>query len=119
MLQVYEEAERKNKTLASWTKERVEQLSHVTSLWDNFQTMVDNYQYLISKQVESIKNSLSTQVDNLRAEAEKFQLRWEQLKPRETSLQDGGEDTLLQSLTTLRDKRQEWQELLGQRETLR
>nr|CAD7594425.1 unnamed protein product [Timema genevievae] len=118
MLQVYEEAERKNKTLASWTKERVEQLSHVTSLWDNFQTMVDNYQYLISKQVESIKNSLSTQVDNLRAEVEKFQLRWEQLKPRETSLQDGSEDTLLQSLATLRDKRQEWQQLLEQRETL-
>ncbi|PSN45380.1 Cytoplasmic dynein 2 heavy chain 1 [Blattella germanica] len=51
-------------------------------------------------------------------EVEKFQLRWEQLKPRETSLQDGGPEILNKSLTVLREKRQEWDMLLQTREKL-
>jgi hypothetical protein len=51
MLAVFEEAEKKNKTLASWTKERVEQVSHMAAVWDNFQAMLDNHKYLLSKQV--------------------------------------------------------------------
>lgn len=48
---VFEEAEKKNKTLASWTKERVEQVSRMAAMWDNFQTVLDNHQYILSKQV--------------------------------------------------------------------
>jgi hypothetical protein len=51
MLLVFEEAEKKNKTLASWTKERVEQVSRIAAMWDNFQAMLDNHQYILSKQV--------------------------------------------------------------------
>ena len=51
-------------------------------------------------------------------EVEKFQLRWEQLKPRETSLQDGGPEILTKSLTLLREKREEWNMLLQTREKL-
>ncbi|XP_069679211.1 cytoplasmic dynein 2 heavy chain 1 isoform X2 [Periplaneta americana] len=118
MLKVFEEAEKKNKTLASWTKERVEQVSRMAAMWDNFQAMLDNHQYLLSKQVEGIKSNLMTQVENLMGEAEKFQLRWEQLKPRETSLQDGGPEVLTKSLKVLREKRQEWELLLQTRTKL-
>jgi hypothetical protein len=48
---VFEEAEKKNKTLASWTKERVEQVSRMAAMWDNFQAVLDNHQYILSKQV--------------------------------------------------------------------
>jgi phosphoenolpyruvate carboxylase len=48
---VFEEAEKKNKTLASWTKEKVEQVSRMAAMWDNFQTVLDNHQYILSKQV--------------------------------------------------------------------
>jgi hypothetical protein len=58
MLLVFEEADKKNKTLASWTKERVEQVSRMTALWDNFQAVLDNHQYLLGKQVCIIINSL-------------------------------------------------------------
>jgi hypothetical protein len=59
-----------------------------------------------------------TQVQNLMGEVEKFQLRWEQLKPRETSLQDGEPEILTKSLNILREKRQEWQLLLQTRDKL-
>jgi hypothetical protein len=59
-----------------------------------------------------------TQVENLMGEVEKFQLRWEQLKPRETSLQDGGPEILTKSLTVLQEKRQEWEVLMQTREKL-
>jgi hypothetical protein len=59
-----------------------------------------------------------TQVENLMSEVEKFHLRWEQLKPRETSLQDGGPEILTKSLTVLREKRQEWELLMQTREKL-
>jgi hypothetical protein len=48
---VFEEADKKNKILASWTKERVEQISRMTAMWDNLQAMLDNHQYLLGKQV--------------------------------------------------------------------
>ncbi|XP_068082912.1 cytoplasmic dynein 2 heavy chain 1 [Anabrus simplex] len=118
MRQMFEEAERKNKTLASWTKERVEQMTQLASVWDNFQTMLDNHQYIISKQVEGIKSNLMIQVDNLSSETEKFRLRWEQSKPRETSLQDGGAEVLHRSLEVLREKRFEWETLLETRSKL-
>jgi len=59
-----------------------------------------------------------TQIENFMSEVEKFQLRWEQLKPRETSLQDGGPEVLKKSLKILREKRQEWELLLQTREKL-
>jgi hypothetical protein len=59
-----------------------------------------------------------TQVQNIMVEAEKFQLRWEQLKPRETNLQDGEPEILTKSLSILREKRQEWQLLLQKRDKL-
>jgi hypothetical protein len=59
-----------------------------------------------------------TQVENFMNEVEKFQLRWEQLKPRETSLQDGGAEVLTKSLKILREKRQEWELLLQTRQKL-
>ena len=48
---VFEEAEKKNKTLASWPKERVAQVSRMAAMWDNFQAVLDTHQYILSKQV--------------------------------------------------------------------
>ena len=51
MIEKYEEAKRKDKTLANWTKERVEKLQQINSLWDNFSTLMDNHEQIVSKQV--------------------------------------------------------------------
>lgn len=51
MVEMFNEAERKNKALASWTKERVEQLSRVTMQWDNYKSLMDNHEQIVARQV--------------------------------------------------------------------
>lgn len=51
MMEVIIEAEKKNKTLASWTKEHVDQLAAMKTAWDNFHSLLDNQQFVISHQV--------------------------------------------------------------------
>lgn len=68
--------------------------------------------------MEGIKNTIKSQVDSFEEEVENFSLRWEQLKPRETSLLDGGPQMLVQSLEFLREKRQEWDEILTRRDKM-
>ncbi|KAK3929891.1 Cytoplasmic dynein 2 heavy chain 1 [Frankliniella fusca] len=118
MMASLEEIQQKNKTLAGWTKERVEQVVRVTRSWDNFQTLLNNHQVFLDQQVEGIKNTIRSQVDSFEEEVENFGLRWEQLKPKETSLLDGGPQLLTQSLSFLQDKRQEWNEILKRKEKM-
>ncbi|XP_076054654.1 dynein cytoplasmic heavy chain beethoven [Oratosquilla oratoria] len=117
MMNLFNEAEKMNKTLASWTKERVEQVSKVTSQWDNFKMLMDNHEQIVSKQIEAIKGSLDSQTNNFNNEVEKFGLRWAQLKPREDQLE--GEATQIQAaIALIKDKREEWTLLLETKDRL-
>ena len=89
MLETFRRADAKNKILSAWTKEHVEQVGRVTSLWDNYMNLMENHEMIISKQVEAIKANLNTQVNNLNGDIEKFKLRWDQLKPKEDSMEGG------------------------------
>lgn len=51
MMANLEELQHKNKTLASWTKERVDQVVRVTRNWDNFQSLLSNHQVFLEQQV--------------------------------------------------------------------
>lgn len=51
MVDLIDSAVKKNKTLASWTKERIERVSQMTIMWDNLQSLLSNQQMLIAKQV--------------------------------------------------------------------
>ncbi|XP_047109239.1 cytoplasmic dynein 2 heavy chain 1 [Schistocerca piceifrons] len=112
MIELYEESKKKNKVLAVWTKERIEEMNQTASEWANFQFILDNHQFLIEKQVENVKQSLETRTSEILEEMEKFRLRWEQARPRETDLQDGGTEILLRGLDTIRAKRAEWKQLM-------
>ena len=62
MLETYHKADSKNKVLSAWTKESVEQITRVSSTWDNYMSLMDNHEMIISKQVDAIKANLNTQV---------------------------------------------------------
>lgn len=51
MVKLFEDAQKKNKTLAIWTKTKVEKMALITTVWDNFKNILNNHQFLISKQV--------------------------------------------------------------------
>ncbi|XP_068211563.1 cytoplasmic dynein 2 heavy chain 1 [Palaemon carinicauda] len=118
MVELFNEAEKKNKILASWTKERVEQVSKVTMLWDNYQTLMDNHEQIVSKQIEGIKSNLESQTNNFNSEIEKFGLRWQQLQPREDQL-EGDSERIQAAITIVREKRFEWDQLMENRDSLK
>ena len=111
MLETFRRADAKNKILSAWTKEHVEQVGRVTSLWDNYMNLMENHEMIISKQVEAIKANLNTQVNNLNGDIEKFKLRWDQLKPKEDSM-EGGNAKMVAGIKVIKEKRQEWDQLL-------
>lgn len=63
-----------------------------------------------------MKNNLATQTENLLEEVDKFQLKWDQMKPKEDILLDerhGNDDSfLLSSVKLIEEKRKEWTNLV-------
>ncbi|XP_042887569.1 cytoplasmic dynein 2 heavy chain 1-like [Penaeus japonicus] len=114
----FNEAERKNKTLASWTKERVDQVSRVTMQWDNYKTLMDNHEQIVSKQIEAIKANLQSQTNNFNNEIEDFGLRWKQLQPKEDQL-EGDSERIQAAITLVREKRFEWDQLMESRDSIK
>lgn len=70
--------------------------------------------------VESFKSSIKTTCENLNSEIERFALHWDQFKPRPGSGQIATDSlkNLEQYLLTLREKKEQWSELLKQKESL-
>ena len=115
MLKLFENADKKNRILAAWSRENVDQVSKVTAVWDNFTSLMDNHELVISKQVEAIKSNLMTQVENINGEIEKFKMRWDQLKPKESSL-DENPGKIVETIAFVKEKRMEWDELIKNKE---
>ena len=64
MMIILGQAEKKNKTLAVWTKERVDKLAAVATLWDNFAARMENHEQIITKQViNNWQKKKSLQID--------------------------------------------------------
>ena len=55
MLTLFENADKKNKVLTKWTREQVDHVHRIGDVWDNFVSLMDNHEDLISRQVEAIK----------------------------------------------------------------
>lgn len=51
MMASLEELQLKNKTLSSWTKDKVDQVVRATRSWDNFQSLLSNHQVFLEQQV--------------------------------------------------------------------
>ncbi|RXG65514.1 Cytoplasmic dynein 2 heavy chain 1, partial [Armadillidium vulgare] len=82
-----EEAEKKNRVLLSWTKERVEKLVQAKGKWDNFRSLMGNHENIVTKQIEGIKMNLESQVGNFNGELERFLAKWNHAKPKESILE--------------------------------
>ena len=110
MMEMFQNADRKNRILAAWTREHVDQVTRVTAIWDNFSSMMENHEIIISKQVEAIKATLMTQVKNVNGEIDKFKMRWDQLKPKDDTMQSD-QSKIIQGIAFIKEKRSELDEL--------
>ncbi|GLV36076.1 beethoven [Carabus blaptoides fortunei] len=120
MTLLFEEMENKNKTLASWSRERVDSVANLQAAWERLQSLIDNHQHLISKQVEAFKSTMNRTCEGLNSEIERFSVHWDQFKPRPGSGQIATDSLkkLEQYLATLKEKRTQWNELLKQKEKI-
>lgn len=57
-----------------------------------------------------MKNNIVSNVEEVSAAIERFVLCWEQMKPKEEGL--GSADILHSNLTFLKEKRQEWDQIM-------
>ena len=79
---------------------------------------MDNHEDLISRQVEAIKGTLRTDVNNVNNEIEKFKLRWDAMKPKEENLDFASFGNVEANIKIIREKRKEWSELIERREKI-
>ena len=111
MMEMFQNADRKNRILTAWTRENVDQVTRVTGIWDNFSSLMENHELIISKQVDAIKANLMTQVKNTNGEIDKFKMRWDQLKPKDDTMQ-ADQSKIVQGIAFIKEKRAEWNEIV-------
>lgn len=51
MESLYAEMTQKSQTLSSWTRERVDSVGRLVGAWERLQSLLENYQYIMAKQV--------------------------------------------------------------------
>ncbi|KAJ8675958.1 hypothetical protein QAD02_011744 [Eretmocerus hayati] len=64
------------RVLAAWTRERLEGLSNAHTAWDTLKERLDNYNNVMSHQMEEVKLNLRHQVLALQDEQERWKTRW-------------------------------------------
>uniref|UniRef100_A0A1B0AQ10 Dynein heavy chain, cytoplasmic n=1 Tax=Glossina palpalis gambiensis TaxID=67801 RepID=A0A1B0AQ10_9MUSC len=109
--EILELVKAKDKCLAGWCKERVTSLVNILVEWEKLQPMLSNHSAILQRQVEMIKDQAQTQMENLRNEAEKFELRWEY-----TVAELAANDEA--SLDMFKERRNYWQQILDKKTRL-
>uniref|UniRef100_H2M4S9 Cytoplasmic dynein 2 heavy chain 1 n=1 Tax=Oryzias latipes TaxID=8090 RepID=H2M4S9_ORYLA len=111
MLPQFQCAEEKNRLLRAVAGAGFDSLSSLRSKWDKLELVMESHQLMIKEQVEVMRSHAAGRISTYRADLERFQLRWDQLKPKDENLEGGDHAALLACLQTIRDKQQEFQEL--------
>uniref|UniRef100_A0A673Y6D4 Dynein cytoplasmic 2 heavy chain 1 n=1 Tax=Salmo trutta TaxID=8032 RepID=A0A673Y6D4_SALTR len=107
----FQAAQEKNRLLRSVAGGGVDSLSSLRAKWDKLELMMESHQLMIKEQVEVMRSNAESRVQAYRLELDRFRARWDQLKPRDEVIETGDQAALLASVQTIRDKRQEFQEL--------
>lgn len=69
-----------------------------------------HFGFFVVIQIDTMKAGVESRLNAFMQEAEKFTARWHQLKPRDIDL-DLDDDALLQSVSSLKERRAEFDEL--------
>lgn len=77
MSELLKSVQEKDTCLAGWCKERVTSLGSILAQWEQLQPLIDNHHSILQRQIDIMKDHISSQVKNLNEEVEKFQIRWE------------------------------------------
>uniref|UniRef100_A0A6P7FU93 Cytoplasmic dynein 2 heavy chain 1 n=1 Tax=Diabrotica virgifera virgifera TaxID=50390 RepID=A0A6P7FU93_DIAVI len=120
MEELFNEMSRKAQTLSSWSREQVSVVNRLKGAWDRLQSLLDNYQHIMEKQMETIKTTLNIEKENLDKEIERFVAKWEEINPRPQSAQFSTNSLtdLSKHLYNIKEKRADWTEIQNKCEKL-
>ena len=120
MEECYNQMIQKSQTLSSWTREQVDSVNRLKGAWERLQSLLENHQHIIAKQMATIKTTLNIESENLDKEIERFSAKWEQIKPKPHTGQiaDQNIDELHKQLTGIKEKKEQWHELMLKKEKL-
>lgn len=110
----------KAKTLANWTREQIDSVNRLQAAWERLQSLLENHEHIIAKQLQTVKTTLSIASENLNKKIEKFGAKWDQVKPRPNSGQIAS-DTLAELqkyLDNIKQKRLQWKELMEEKQKI-
>lgn len=72
---------------------------------------------MIPFQVDVLKQNVASRIQAFQQDVEKFGARWHQLKPKSDAL-DGEREKLVQAIEFIKEKRQEFNELIQQKDKI-
>uniref|UniRef100_A0A914CNR1 Dynein heavy chain tail domain-containing protein n=1 Tax=Acrobeloides nanus TaxID=290746 RepID=A0A914CNR1_9BILA len=107
----------KNQLLRSVGGAGVENLSSTKSQFEKFETMLETHEEVIREQLDVMKSNVSDRIRLLNEEAERLAARWHQFKPKSEVLSED-RAALVKALEFIREKRQQFDELNGQKEKI-
>uniref|UniRef100_A0AAR2JK60 Cytoplasmic dynein 2 heavy chain 1 n=1 Tax=Pygocentrus nattereri TaxID=42514 RepID=A0AAR2JK60_PYGNA len=107
----FQQAEEKNRLLRSVAGGGLDSISSLRAKWDKFELMMESHQLMIKEQVEVMKGSVASRVQVYLQDLQKFRLRWDQLKPSHDVIESGDPAALQRCLDTVREKKEEFNEL--------
>ncbi|CAB3367864.1 Hypothetical predicted protein [Cloeon dipterum] len=117
MVREYDEARKKNRILANWTRERVAALDEVAAVWQSFQLVLGNREAVIEEQISNIKTQLNERLQELSEDTDKFWQRWKSSRPSDSKV--GNAALLKDTFDNLAAKRKEWLYLKEKRDELK
>ncbi|RZC33069.1 cytoplasmic dynein 2 heavy chain 1 [Asbolus verrucosus] len=120
MEECYNQMIQKSQILSSWTREQVDSVNRLKGAWERLQSLLENHQHIISKQIETIKTTLNIESENLEKEMERFGAKWDQIKPKPHTGQtaDQSLDELHKQLMNIKEKKVQWEELMEKKNKL-
>lgn len=116
MESIYKEMMQKVQVLSSWSREQVDSVSRLKGAWERLKNLLENHQYIMAKQIETVRTTLNIATDNLEKDIERFVSKWEQVKG--IHIADEGVEELQKRLENIREKRKLWQEIMEKKEKL-
>ncbi|CAF3391936.1 unnamed protein product [Rotaria sp. Silwood1] len=116
ILPLYQRLESKNKLLRSVAGIGHEQLIQLQLKLDKFESMMNSHIELINEQKDVLKKNIQSRYETFINQCEKTKLRWQQFRPQDRDMED--EKKCRDSLKVVREKEQEIQDLLKQKESI-
>uniref|UniRef100_A0A4W3JMF3 Cytoplasmic dynein 2 heavy chain 1 n=1 Tax=Callorhinchus milii TaxID=7868 RepID=A0A4W3JMF3_CALMI len=118
VLPLFQDADDKNRLLRSVAGGGVETLSNLRAKWDKFELMMESHQLMVNEQIELMRTNVESRIKMYCQDLEKFQARWNQLKPSNDIVDTADKDILNKCVESIKEKRIEFDELETTRKKL-